>query len=184
MSFDKFKLLLHTCCAPCSAGVFFQLNPLFNITAFFYNPNIYPFTERKKREKENQKFCQKYNIPFVHLKTKNNQEWFEKIIGLEQEPEGRQRCLICYTIRLEKTAEYAFLNGFEFFATTLTISPYKKALAINQIGRQIAKKYKLKFYEADFKKNGGFQKGLEIAKRNNLYRQNYCGCKYSIKPTQ
>ncbi len=194
----KPKLLLHTCCAPCSAGVFEQLENDFQVSAFFYNPNIYPVEEQLKREQESRIFCDELDINFFELDSylrendnlsnlnKNiyiveTNKWFEKTKGYELEPEGGQRCLICYTIRLEKIAACAKDLGFDFFATTLTISPYKKAEIINPIGLDLAKKYNIKFYEADFKKKGGFQKSLEISKKHNLYRQNYCGCKFSIR---
>lgn len=180
MSIYKQKLLLHTCCAPCAAGVFDQLLADFSVSAFFYNPNIYPAEEYRRRMLETQRFCQEYRIQFIIQKEKIKTTWQEKIQGLEQEPEGGKRCLICYTIRLEQTAQYASQHDFDIFATTLSISPHKKAEQINTIGKQLAEQYTLAFYAADFKKKDGFKKSLELSKHYHLYRQNYCGCQYSI----
>ena len=184
------NLLLHTCCATCLAGVITQLKE-YNITCFFYNPNIHPREEYDKRLNDVKKQCDKLNIKLIqgdYDKTK----WLKLTKGLENEKEGGQRCVKCYTMRLEKTAKTctrdSLISEFDIFTTTLTISPHKKADIINKIGQDIAagleqrreaKKLGTKFLSADFKKHNGFKHACEISKQENFYRQNYCGCVYS-----
>lgn len=171
------KLLLHSCCAPCLTHPLAELSKDFEVVLFFYNPNIQPREEYEMRLTEAKKYCkEKCEI----LEEKYDPEnWFAKIRGLEDEPERGKRCRICYEMRLAKTAEVAAKSGFQFFATTLSISPHKNADWLNEIGRDLSKKYSVKFIESDWKKKDGFKKSLDISKKFNLKRQNYCGCIYS-----
>jgi epoxyqueuosine reductase len=173
------KLLLHTCCAPCSAYVL-ELLRNFEVSVFYYNPNINTLEEYERRKKECQKYCEKNGINFIEVVYKPK-EWFIYIEGLEKEPEGGKRCEKCFELRLTKTAEFAKNHDFDAFATTLSISPHKNSKLINQIGNRIAEKICLDFYEADWKKEDGFKKSCEISKKEGFYRQNYCGCAYSKK---
>lgn len=173
------KLLVHICCAPCCTYAFEYLEKkAFDIEGFFYNPNIYPETEYYRRLNELLNFAnsQKYKI-IVKEDTEN--KWLKSIKGFESEKEGGQRCEICYRVRLEETAKFAKSNNFDGFTTVLTISPHKNARLINQIGKELEKIHDIYFLETDFKKNDGFKKSLELSRKYNLYRQNYCGCKYS-----
>jgi len=174
----KSKLLLHTCCAICSCHVLDKLRQEFDVTAYFYNPNISPREEYEKRRDSVKDWCEKVGLTFLEGSSGFN-EWSEAILGLEKEPEGGTRCPVCFRVRLEETAKFAKTNGFEYFATTLTMGRNKRADIINPIGQDLAKKYRLNFYEADWKKAGGQERAYEIAKENNLYHQNYCGCLFS-----
>lgn len=173
------KILLHSCCAPCGGQVITELRKQgFEVTVFFYNPNIFPFEEYEIREKEIEKFCQSQNINFIKGDW-NHQDWLEFIKGGEKEQEGGMRCIKCYEFRLEKISKYAQENNFDYFASTLSISPHKNAFKINEVGRQLAQKYKINFYEADWKKHDGFKKSCQLSKKYNFYRQTYCGCEFS-----
>ena len=181
----KPKLLLHVCCAPCSTACLELLNQYFDITVFYYNPNISPFEEYQKRLAEEQKFvfnCYP-NIKVVEIGYDG--EKFEKLaVGLEDVPEGGARCKRCYRLRLSKTAEYAKQNGFDYFTTTLTVSPYKNSDALNEIGEELAKHLGINYLTSDFKKNDGYKRSIELSKDFGLYRQDYCGCKYSKEARQ
>jgi len=177
------KLLLHSCCAPCSSYVLLYLSQYFKITVFFYNPNIMPILEYQRRL-EDQKglltfISSKYPINFIEGDY-DNDSFLEQIKGLEMEPEGHKRCLKCYLLRLTKTAQQAS-NNYDYFATTLTVSPYKNAKIINEIGTSLEKEFKIKYLPSDFKKRDGYKKSIDLAKKHNLYRQQYCGCQFSIK---
>lgn len=176
----KPRLLLHICCAPCSTHVIDLLRESYEVEAFFYNPNIHPRKEHASRFEESMAFTEKVRIP-LHAEAYNTKEWFGRIIGHENEPEGGERCRKCYELRLEKTAEKASREGFDVFTTTLTISPHKKADIINAIGKKLSQRYEVGFLEADFKKRDGFKKSVELSRRHGLQRQSYCGCIYSIK---
>lgn len=178
----KEKLLLHSCCAPCSSYVITYLTDYFDITILYYNPNIYPYEEYIKRKEE--------QIKLVHeMKTNNkidimdcdyDNELYTKLIkGLEKEPERGSRCTICYQMRMEKTAEIAEKYNYNYFCTTLSVSPYKNANLINKLGEELQEKYQIKWLYSDFKKKDGYKKSIELSKKYNLYRQNYCGCIYS-----
>lgn len=171
-------LLLHICCAPCSTASIERLKNNYNVTGIFYNPNIYPEKEYLKRLKETEKYCQHFGINLIKFDY-SHLEWLDKIKGLEREKEGRKRCLKCFKIRLDKVAKEAKERDFDFFTTTLSISPHKNFEDIKKIGDELAKKYKINFLAIDFKKQDGFKKSLELSKRHNLYRQNYCGCEFS-----
>ncbi|MDD4352208.1 MAG: epoxyqueuosine reductase QueH [Candidatus Gracilibacteria bacterium] len=172
------KLLLHTCCAPCSAYVEQVLRPNFEVSLYYFNPNIHPKAEYQTRLAELKKYAAKYEINFIEA-AYQPETWFAYIKGYEEEPEGGERCRLCYRMRLEATAKYAKENGFEHFTSTLSISPHKKSAWINEIGKELAEKYALNFLEADFKKQDGFKKSCEVSKEEGFYRQTYCGCVYS-----
>ncbi|MDI6782712.1 MAG: epoxyqueuosine reductase QueH [bacterium] len=174
------SLLLHICCAPCSTQVIRSLAQEFAVTGYFYNPNIYPPDEYQKRLETMQQYATQLGIPLLFGRYDTTQ-WLEAVQGYEAEPEGGPRCTICYRFRLDQTAKQAKEAGFNYFATTLTISPHKPASVINQIGLELAEKYSVSFYPADFKKKDGFKQSCTLAKEFQLYRQTYCGCKYSLR---
>ncbi|MGN0468851.1 MAG: epoxyqueuosine reductase QueH [Acutalibacteraceae bacterium] len=175
-------LLLHSCCAPCSSACLELLSKFFSVTVFYYNPNIYPENEYFHRVNEQKRLISalpaKNKISFIEGNF-NSQEFYHAVKGFENEKEGGERCFLCYRLRLEKTAEIAKKNGFDYFTTTLTISPLKSAQKINEIGQEIAQKYSVEFLPSDFKKKNGFKRSIELSKEYDLYRQNYCGCVFS-----
>ena len=156
-------LLLHACCAPCSTACLERVANFFKVSIFYYNPNI-----TSKEE---------YDLRLEEIKKLINDIDLSK--GLEHEPERGKRCFKCYNLRLEETAKYASELGYDFFGTTLTLSPYKRCDWINEIGEELNKKYKSEYLYSDFKKKGGYQRSIELSKKYNLYRQDYCGCIYS-----
>lgn len=176
------NLLLHTCCAPCSSHVIDTLTKYFNITVLYYNPNIEPLEEYNKRKEEQVRFIQEYKAK-NKLKIMDcdygNDIFHEKVKGLEEEPEGGIRCTNCFLQRLDKTAQLAKRGNFDYFATTLTVSPLKNSTKINEIGETLSKQYDIKYLFSDFKKKEGYKHSIELAKEYNLYRQDYCGCIYS-----
>ena len=176
------KLLLHSCCAPCSSHVISYLTNYFDITILYYNPNIAPFEEYEKRKKEQIRLIKEIKtqnkIDIIDCDYDNN-IYEEKIKGYEECPEKGARCTICFNLRLEKTATIAKEHNFDYFCTTLTVSPYKNANLINEIGEKLAEKYNVKWLHSDFKKNNGYKHSIELSKEYNLYRQDYCGCIYS-----
>ena len=178
----KPKLLLHSCCAPCSSYVIEYLTKYFDITIFYYNPNISPIDEYYKRKDEQIKLINNINsinkldIAYCDY---DNDIYEKNIKGLENETERGNRCTVCFKLRLGKTAEEAKKMGYDYFGTTLTLSPYKNAELINEIGLELEKKYNVKYLISDFKKKDGYKRSIELSKEYNLYRQNYCGCKYS-----
>ena len=179
------SLLLHSCCAPCSTYVIAYLSSYFKITIFYYNSNITDEEEYQIRLKEQIRFIKQYQVkyPVSFIEGDYQPDKYNNLIkGLEKEKEGGTRCYKCYSLRLEETANYASLNTFDYFGTTLTISPYKRADIINEIGHRLETKYKVKFLYSDFKKNNGYLKSIELAKKYELYRQDFCGCDYSKKP--
>ena len=180
MSKEK-KLLLHICCAPCSTYVIEKLCETYDLSGYFYNPNLYPHNEHDRRLREAQKYFEKIGKKLYSKNRYEKKEWLNFIKGLEQEPEGGKRCLKCYLFRLEKTARQAKELGFDYYSTTLTISPHKKAEDINPIGKALAQKYQLKFLNEDYKKQDGFRHSVDLSKKHGLYRQNYCGCEFSIR---
>lgn len=179
---DRKKLLLHSCCAPCSSAVITFLTNYFDITILYYNPNISPIEEYNKRKEEQIRLINSIDkigtIDIIDCDYDNN-IYEEKIKGYEECPERGARCTICFNLRLEKTAKIAKENNYDYFCTTLTVSPYKNALLINQIGEELSKKYNIKWLYSDFKKADGYKKSIELSKKYNLYRQDYCGCIYS-----
>ena len=176
---EQKRLLLHTCCAPCSPYVVELLQREFKVIAFFYNPNIHPLEEYQYRLEEIKQFSKTAGIELI-TGNYNVDQWFHLTRGMENEKEGGKRCSLCYQMRLKKAASVAKTNGFSYFTTTLTVSPHKKAKAINQLGRELQKGYSITFYEADFKKHNGFKKSCELSREYGFYRQNYCGCIYSM----
>ena len=176
------KILLHSCCAPCSSYVISFLSNYFDITILYYNPNISPIEEYEKRKKEQIRL-----IKTLHTKNKldyldcdyDNDLYNEAIKGYEQYPEGSNRCQICFNLRLEKTAKLAKEHNYDYFCSTLTVSPHKNSKIINEIGINISNKYNIKWLYSDFKKNEGFKQSIELSKKYELYRQDYCGCIFS-----
>lgn len=178
------SLLLHTCCAPCSSYCIEYLAEYFNITVLYYNPNIYPEAEYLKRKVEQKRLISE-------MKTKHpakmldcdfeSEKFYQMAKGMENCREGGERCFKCYRLRLQKTAIEAKKNGFDYFTTSLTISPLKNAQKINEIGEELAIEYNVKWLPSDFKKREGYKRSIELSKAFNLYRQNYCGCIFSKK---
>lgn len=177
----KPRLLLHVCCAPCSSYVLTYLCDYFDITILYYNPNISPFEEYEKRLNEAKRLVKELNKDNIHImECEYENEKFENIAkGLEDAPEGGIRCRKCYKLRIEETAKYAKENNFDYFTTTLTISPLKNSQVLNQIGKELEEKYNVKYLYSDFKKKEGYKTSIILSKKYNLYRQNYCGCIYS-----
>ena len=183
----KQKILLHSCCAPCSTAVIERLAENFNITILYYNPNIYPEEEYFKRKNEEIKYIDilhqtkpEINIDLMDCDY-DNITFYKAVKGLENEREGGARCAVCFKVRLEKTAVLAKENGFDIFGTTLSVSPHKNAELLNQIGKALQEKYGINYLEANFKKQNGYLRSVELAKENELYRQNYCGCEFALK---
>lgn len=177
------KLLLQVCCAPCSSYVLELLSNYFQITILYYNPNIYPYQEYQKRLNEVYKIVKlihgKYPVNIMEIAYDSVS--FDRLsVGLENEPEGGIRCHKCYFLRMEKTAMLAKKYNYDYFTTTLSISPYKNAQVLNRIGEVLEEKYQIKYLYADFKKKEGYKRSIELSKEYNLYRQEYCGCKYSL----
>ena len=183
---EKKRILLHSCCGPCSTACIERLLPDYKITVFFYNPNITEAEEYEKRKSAQIAFLTAYNeklseedkvelIEGEYLP----EDFFEVCSGYSNEPEGGLRCTECFKLRMERTAQAALKTGNPIFGTTLTVSPHKNYALISAIGTELAKKYGLEFLDADFKKKAGFQRSIQMSKEYGLYRQNYCGCIYS-----
>ena len=184
-------ILLHSCCAPCSSYCLEYLSKYAKITAFYYNPNITDRAEYEHRVAELQRLIEEmfkkdsevYKPNF--LEGEYNPDAFYNIAkGLESEPECGRRCIKCYELRLRKTAEEAVRGGYDYFTTTLTISPLKDAQILNRLGIKLGEEYGVKYLPSDFKKNGGYQRSIELSRDFNLYRQNFCGCEYSKSDTK
>ena len=178
------NLLLHSCCAPCSSYTIEYLSKYFNITVYYYNPNISPEEEFAKRAAEQRRLIRdmKTEYPVVYAEGEYEPEKFFAVAkGLEDAPEGGDRCMKCYRLRLEETAKRAASGEFDYFTTTLSISPLKNAAALNRIGAELGEKYGVPYLISDFKKRGGYQRSIELSKEYDLYRQNFCGCIYSRK---
>ena len=177
---ERPTLLLHACCAPCASYPLTFLADAFELTVYYYNPNITDLEEQDKRFEELRRHLAD-NYPRVRLVRGAHDE--DKCLamakGLEEAPEGGLRCARCFELRLEETARLAARDGYDYFATTLTLSPLKNPVLINGIGEKMAAKYGVKYIASDFKKDGGYLRSVEICKEQGLYRQNYCGCAYS-----
>lgn len=180
------RLLLHSCCAPCSSSVLEYLRRYFEITVFYYNPNISMEAEYQKRVEEQKRLINAYNqlpdsgYPIAVIEGDYEPEVFYVAAkGLEQCPEGGERCFACYELRLGKTAALAKKQAYDYFATTLTISPLKNAAKLNEIGERLAERYQISWLPSDFKKKNGYKRSIELSAEYALYRQNYCGCVYS-----
>jgi len=177
---DKPSLLLHSCCAPCSSYVLEYLQNYFKITVLFYNPNMIDLEEFEKRYQEQVKINKSISCEIDLIKVDyTSDEFFEKIKGLENHREGGLRCDACFELRLEEAASYAKKYGFDYFTTTLSISPLKNSAHLNSIGQKLALQYDTKYLFSDFKKKNGYKRSVELSKENELYRQDYCGCIYS-----
>ena len=178
------SLFLHVCCAPCSSYVLEYLSEHFQITVFYYNPNISPESEYLKRKAELNRLIGempfKNHVSVVDYDYDSN-VFFDSVKGLEHCPEGGERCFVCYDLRLRKTAEVAKEKGFDYFASTLSISPLKNAAKLNEIGQKLATEYDVKWLPNDFKKREGYKRSIELSREYNLYRQDYCGCVFSKK---
>ncbi len=176
------KLLLHSCCAPCSSRCIEFLSNYFDITVIYYNPNISPVSEYEKRKQEQIKFIKEFKsknkLDFMDIEYNYN-DFVTISKGLEKEKEGGKRCFKCYRMRMEMTAKKAKENKYDFFGTTLTVSPYKNSQVLNQIGEELQEEYDIKYLYSDFKKNNGYKRSIELSHEYNLYRQDYCGCIYS-----
>ncbi len=174
------KLLLHVCCGPCSSYCMEYLTKYFDITLLFYNPNMDSIREYEKRENELKRLVSQAHFPVkIVVDEYAPDRYNDAVKGLEDIPEGGKRCFVCYEIRLRRAAEYASENGFDYFTTTLSISPYKNAEKINEIGERLAKEYGVKHLPSDFKKKNGYKRSIELSREYDLYRQDYCGCAYS-----
>lgn len=177
------RLLLHSCCAPCSSYVLEYLNRYFEITVFYYNPNIYPESEYTKRIWEQQELISR--MPFLHpvsfLAGPYDQErFYEMARGLEHVKEGGERCLKCYELRLSEAARMAVKTEADYFTTTLSISPLKNADRLNEIGMRLGEEYGVPYLLSDFKKKNGYKRSIELSREYDLYRQDYCGCEFSM----
>ena len=188
------RLLLHSCCAPCSSYVLEYLRTFFKITVFYYNPNISMEPEYRKRVEEQKRLIAAYNEALhqgaqydvrsaYHIDIIEGDyepdKFFEAAKGLESCPEGGERCFACYELRLRKTSQIAEAGQYDYFTTTLTISPLKSAAKLNEIGEKLENECGINWLPSDFKKKGGYQRSIELSKEYQLYRQNYCGCIYS-----
>ena len=172
-------LLLHSCCAPCSSACLERLKDVFKVTVLYYNPNIDERAEYEKRKAEQIRFLRETGWADV-LDCDHDAQSFEKMAkGKENEPERGARCYDCYALRLEKTAQVAKENGFSWFGTTLTLSPHKNVDWLNEIGEKVGGRYAINYLYSDFKKQGGYYRSIDLSKEYNLYRQDFCGCKYS-----
>lgn len=178
-------LFLHSCCAPCSSYVLEYLCRYFRITVFYYNPNISATEEYRKRVAEQKRLIGAYNreekgYPIGIVEGDYEpQRFFEAARGYEACPEGGERCFRCFALRLRETAARAKAGGYDYFCTTLTISPLKNAAKLNEIGQALSQEYGIRWLPSDFKKRGGYQRSVELSAQYGLYRQNYCGCVYS-----
>lgn len=179
----KKKLLLHSCCGPCSSGVLKELCERFDVTILFYNPNIYPLDEFEKRaqaQRELMNKCDQLHDVSLIVLPYDPDEFEKKVVGLEDAIEGGARCEKCFELRMERAAVFAKENGYDVFTTTLSVSPYKNAVLLNEIGFRLAKEYSIEYLYADFKKNNGYLKSVENSKKYGIYRQRYCGCRFSL----
>ena len=178
------RLLLHSCCAPCSSYVLEYLSEYFSITVVYYNPNIFPAEEYGKRVREQEAVIER--LPARHrisfLEGPYEQErFYEMAKGLEMEPEGGERCFRCYHLRMLEAVQMARAGGFDYFTTTLSISPLKDAHRLNEIGEKLSREYGVAYLNSDFKKRDGYKRSIELSREYGLYRQDYCGCVYSLR---
>lgn len=177
------SLLLHSCCAPCSSYVLEYLSDYFQITVFYYNPNIFPESEYTKRILEQQMLISdmqvRYPVSFI-AGNYDKEKFYEMAKGMEHLKEGQERCLKCYELRLRESARLARSGEFDYFTTTLSISPLKNADRLNEIGMRLEKEYGVPYLQSDFKKKNGYKRSIELSKEFGLYRQDYCGCEFSM----
>lgn len=181
-SIKKPTLLLHACCGPCSSYVIEYLSDFFDITIFYYNPNIYPEEEYTKRVEEQRNLIAsmpaKHPIHLIEGRF-DPKEFYSAVKGFEKIPEGGERCHACFDLRLRESARIAAEGNFHYFTTTLTISPLKNASKLNEIGERLAEEYNIAWLPSDFKKKNGYKRSIELSKEFELYRQDYCGCEFS-----
>jgi len=170
------RLLLHSCCGPCSTACLERLVPHFEVVLFFYNPNVMPFEEYQKRLASQRIVCEHFGVEFIEGGY-DLEKYKQMVSGMESDPEGGARCLVCFYLRLKETAQTARKGGFEYFATTLTVSPHKNSQVINAVGYQVQDETEVKFLPSDFKKKSGFLRSTQLSDQLGLYRQSYCGCK-------
>ncbi|MCH5206870.1 MAG: epoxyqueuosine reductase QueH [Oscillospiraceae bacterium] len=177
-------LLLHSCCAPCSSYCLEYLSRYFSITVLYYNPNISPKEEFQKRAEEQRRLISQLpvkNPVSLVVEEYDPGEFYTAVKGLEHIKEGGERCFKCYRLRLERAAKYAAEHGFDYFCSTLSISPLKNAQKLGEIGAELSEIYSVEYLPSDFKKRGGYLRSIELSKEYDLYRQNYCGCEFSKK---
>ncbi len=174
----RHRLALHSCCAPCSSYVLEYLTKYFDVTVFYYNPNIHPESEYVKRLEEQKRLCGLFSVALIECEY-NPDEFFTAVSGLENEPEGGKRCEKCFELRLKNTARLAKAKEFTLLGTTLTVSPHKNAPLINEIGARAAAEQGMIWLPSDFKKKNGYLRSIELCREYGIYRQNYCGCKFS-----
>ncbi|MDD2371787.1 MAG: epoxyqueuosine reductase QueH [Firmicutes bacterium] len=177
------KILLHSCCGPCSTSVIDRLNPYFEIIVYYYNPNISPEEEYLRRAEEQINYLKSIGIEYV-LGDYEIEKYESAVRGLEKEKEGGLRCLTCFRLRLEKTAQKADELNIGYFTTTLTVSAHKNSQLINEAGIKIARNYEVSYLASDFKKEDGYKKSVDLSKELGMYRQDYCGCKFSKKESE
>ena len=180
-------LLLHSCCAPCSSYCLEYLSQYFRITLLYYNPNISPAAEFEKRTEELRRLVQELPMKYpadVVVPEYHPEEFYSAVKGMEELPEGGERCFVCYHLRLERSAQYAAEHGFDYFCSTLSISPMKNAAKLNEIGKELSEIYPVKLLPSDFKKKGGYLRSIELSREYGLYRQNYCGCIFSKRDAE
>ena len=175
---DK-RLLLHSCCAPCSSHCLSELSPQIGVTVFYYNPNLDCAEEYEKRKREQIRFLRETGLADFLDCDYAPEDYLFSVRGLEEEKEGGARCAVCFRLRLERTAREAKARGFDYFATTLTVSPLKNAKLINTIGFAVAEEVGVKYLPSDFKKRGGYLHSVRLSEKYGLYRQDYCGCAFS-----
>lgn len=177
-------LLLHSCCAPCSSHVLEYLTEYFRITVFYYNPNIYPESEYRARAEEQRRLIAALPVRYPADFAEGDympEDFYRCAKGMEQLPEGGERCLACYRLRLSAAARTAAEKGCDYFSTTLSVSPLKNAERLNEIGERLAKEHQVLWLPNDFKKKNGYKRSIELSKEYSLYRQDYCGCVYSLR---
>lgn len=179
MEKTKPNMLLHVCCAPCSTWAIERLKNEYNVTLFFYNPNIHPEEEYNKRLENAKRIAHLLELELIEL-CYDAEKWHRSVKGLENEPEHGRRCALCFELRLGKAAEFAKKHNFDIFTTTLTVSPHKNHQVINNAGMKLGKEFNVEFLEANFKKQDGYKMSIHLSKKYDLYRQKYCGCVYSL----
>ena len=181
---ERPRLMMHVCCAPCSSAVIERVAPYFQTALFYYNPNIHPAGEYEKRFQEFPKLLRasgfEDKVELIKGQYRED-EYFEAVKGYEDQPEGGERCHICFRLRLEETAKLAAERGYQYFCTTLTVSPHKDAMTINALGRQLAEKWGVKWLPSDFKKRDGYLRSIRLSQEYGLYRQCYCGCAFALR---
>ena len=181
------SLLLHSCCGPCSSYVLEYLSKYFKVTVLYFNPNIYPEEEFLHRQSEQKRIISELpvenKVSFMESEYNYN-DFLSAAKGFENEREGGARCDKCFRLRLKKTAQLAAENGFDYFTTTLSVSPHKNSQLLNLIGEELGEEYGVKHLPADFKKREGYKRSIELSKQYDLYRQNYCGCEFSLRQAQ